>query len=86
MVELNTASFSSVWVSIINPIEPLVHYTDLHFFTYRVASALIVLDDLHRLLEYINIGTQLSVSRSMMHVITTMLSMTPPTSELGYDD
>lgn len=51
--------------------------------TYRSESAIIVLDDLHRLVEFVQVGPQLQVSHQLLHTINTLLTTTPPvTSKL----
>lgn len=47
-------------------------------FTCRSDSAVIVLDDLHRLVEFIQVGSQLQISHQLLHTVTTLLTTTPP--------
>lgn len=44
----------------------------------RSGSAVIVLDDLTRLVETIVVGDQLHVSHQLLHTLTTHLTATPP--------
>ena len=37
-----------------------------------------MLDDLHRLVEFIQVGSQLQISHPLLHTINTLLSTTPP--------
>ena len=46
--------------------------------TYRSESAIIVLDDLHRLVEFVQVGPQLQISHQLLHTINTLLTTTPP--------
>lgn len=46
--------------------------------------SLIVLDDLHRLVEYISVGDHISVSHSVMHAIFTLLSSIAPSGSKIY--
>lgn len=39
---------------------------------------MIILDDLHRLVEYIQVGHQIQVSHSLLHTLFTLLTTTPP--------
>ena len=45
-------------------------------------SSLIILDDLHRLVEYVQVGQRISVSHPMMHYVSTLLSTIPPPGQL----
>ena len=38
------------------------------------SHSLIVLDDVHRLVEYVQVGDRVSVSHSLMHALSTLLS------------
>lgn len=49
-------------------------------FFSRSDSAIIILDDLHRLVEYIQVGQQLQVSHSLLHTLFTLLTTTPPSN------
>ena len=39
---------------------------------------MIVLDDLHRLVEYVKVGSQITVSHELLHTVTTLLTGTVP--------
>uniref|UniRef100_A0A1X7SYH1 Vesicle-fusing ATPase n=1 Tax=Amphimedon queenslandica TaxID=400682 RepID=A0A1X7SYH1_AMPQE len=41
---------------------------------FSSSHSLIVLDDVHRLVEYVQVGDRVSVSHSLMHVLSTLLS------------
>ncbi|CAI8055730.1 Vesicle-fusing ATPase [Geodia barretti] len=41
--------------------------------------SLVVLDDLHRLVEFMKVGTQITVSHELLHTITTLLTSPIPT-------
>ena len=40
--------------------------------------SMIVLDDLHRLVEYMKVGSQITVSHELLHTVTTLLTGTLP--------
>ena len=44
------------------------------YIFYSSSHSLIVLDDLHRLVEYVQVGERVTVSHSLMHVLSTLLS------------
>ena len=44
--------------------------------------AMIVLDDIHRLVEYMKVGAQITVSHDLLHTITTLLTSTVPAGEV----
>ena len=46
---------------------------------------MVVLDDLHRLVEYVQVGAQVTMSHSILHAINTLLTTTPPSGE-SWDD
>ena len=50
----------------------------LSMHVLRSDSAIIVLDDLHRLVEFIQVGSQLQISHQLLHSINTLLTTTPP--------
>lgn len=39
---------------------------------------MVILDDLHRLVEYVQVGGQITISHSLLHTLTTLLTITPP--------
>ena len=39
---------------------------------------LVVLDDLHRLVEYVRVGSQITMSHEILHTVTTMLTAAVP--------
>lgn len=45
---------------------------------FRSESAIVVLDDLHRLVEMVQVGTQITVSHGLLHAVNTLLTTTPP--------
>lgn len=47
---------------------------------FRSESAIIILDDLHRLVEYVQVGQHLQVSHGLLHALFTLLTTTPPSS------
>ena len=52
---------------------------DLFLRVYnRSETAVVILDDLHRLVEFVTVGSQISVSHSILHAINTLLTATPP--------
>ena len=53
-------------------------YKTFVFDSFRSESAIIVLDDLHRLVEFIQVGPQLQISHQLLHTINTLLTTTPP--------
>ena len=56
-------------------------HTHTHTHTHtRSDSAVIILDNLHRLIEFVPIGTQYQASHSLLHTLTTLLSTPPPAS------
>jgi len=44
----------------------------------RSEFGMVILDDLHRLVEYVQVGGQITVSHSLLHTLTTLLTITPP--------
>ncbi len=46
--------------------------------THRSDSAVIILDDLHRLIEFVPIGNQLQASHHLLHTLTTLLATPLP--------
>lgn len=45
---------------------------------FKSETAVVILDDLHRLVEFVTVGSQISVSHSILHAINTLLTATPP--------
>lgn len=45
-----------------------------YFFLHSSEKSLVVLDDLHRLVEYVQVGEHMSVSHSLLHVLSTLLT------------
>ena len=37
---------------------------------------MVILDDLHRLVEYVQVGGQITVSHALLHALTTLLTTT----------
>ena len=56
----------------------LPHSPPSAFPVARSESAIVVLDDLHRLVEMVQVGTQITVSHSLLHAVNTLLTTTPP--------
>ena len=49
----------------------------LNFPPQRSDFGLVILDDLHRLVEYVQVGGQITVSHALLHALTTLLTTTP---------
>ncbi len=45
---------------------------------HRSELAVIILDDLHRLIEFVPIGNQFQASHHLLHTLTTLLATPPP--------
>ena len=45
---------------------------------FRAETAVIILDDLQRLVEYVQVGQHLQVSHTLLHTLLTLLTATPP--------
>ncbi len=71
----------------------------VHIIKYRSETAIIILDDLHRLVEFVQIGQHIQTSHSLLHTLYTLLTTTPPagtklmiiatmttTNQLGLED
>lgn len=83
MVKMNMLhqSFSDAYKCVHNRnlIEIVFRHTySIHTHTHRSDSAVIILDDLHRLIEFVPIGTQVQASHHLLHTLTTLLSTPPP--------
>lgn len=42
---------------------------------------MVVLDDLQRIVEHVQVASHLTVSHAMMHVLSTLLTSSPPTGQ-----
>lgn len=46
-------------------------------YILRSDSAIIILDDLHRLVEFVQVGQHIQTSHSLLHTLFTLLTTTP---------
>ena len=57
-----------------------VSYMYVCCLPHRSESAIIVLDDLHRLVEFTQVGSLIQISHHVLHTLTTLLTLTPPST------
>ena len=48
------------------------------FSSFSSELSMILLDDLHRLVQYLRVGSQITVSHDLLHTVTTLLTSSVP--------